>query len=78
MFSVVLIYNSNNAHLICTEGGNTTVESADSAKKLAERYMAKNKNSYQNGYELYILDRTNGKLIASATVPTPALEWKEA
>lgn len=59
-------------------GINTALYSTlESAKNAIATFVAGNKGTFGNGYTAYIIDRTTNKVVSTASVPEPTLEWKD-
>lgn len=62
-------------------GGGTVadkVATIELAKEGAAKYLNANKTSFQQGYDVYIIDRSTGKIVSSASQPVPSLNWQDA
>jgi hypothetical protein len=79
-YRAVITY-SQGALLIGTNGSVAPLndhETVDSAKAQVAKYINGNKASFQNGYDVFIVDLTTGLMAASATQPVPTLAWKDS
>lgn len=70
----IYVYCAQNASSVQTAEHDT----ADKAKKALSDYISRNKTTFQNGYNAYVIDQDTRKVVASASVPQPTLEWKDA
>lgn len=52
-------------------------ESVESAKTQVAKYISTNKTTFQNGYDVFIIDLSAGRIVSRATLPVPTLEWKD-